>query len=556
MAQSTTSVRPIDWGDELEIARVRHAIQNRTFFPEENDTIDMVQTHISTVFLTPRFVFKFKRPVDLSFADFRTLRRRRHYCAEEVRLNRRLAPDVYLRVAALRQAPEGYAFEGKGRILDYAVVMKRLPEQAMLNHRLRQGEVLPEEIDRLADFLARFHRRIRGSPRHARYGEPEIWRVNWDENFRQTEPAIGETISREDFAAIRQAVEGFMEREQALFAGRVSGGFIRNGHGDLRCEHICLGVPIRIIDCVEFNERFRYGDTANDLAFLLMDLGALGRPDLSRQLFLRYLERTGDRAMAPLMPFYACYRAYVRGKVTSLRLQDRHLPEDQRRRLQARARGFFELAAEFARQMAPPMLLLVAGLMGTGKSHLAAALGRRTGTAVLASDHVRKELAASELARLNAAVASRAEYGQGIYSAEWNQRTYNALLERAQALLRVRRSVILDATFSRRFDRQRAFALAHKEGAEPVLVECRLPDELALARLMERERSGGSLSDGRAALYPAQKAAFEPIDDLASPRHLVLRTDQPVEALVERVLAEARFPVPNRLFSLPEDAPP
>jgi hypothetical protein len=172
---------------------------------------------------------------------------------------------------------------------------------------------------------------------------------------------------------------------------------------------------------------------------------------------------------------------------------------------------------------------------------------------VLATDRIRKELAAREMAQLDAAVASRADYGAGIYGSEWNQRTYQALFDRAEALLRQRRPVILDAAFSRRFDRQRAFALARKLGAEPLLAECRLPDEVALARLAGREREGRSLSDGRVAIYPQQKAAFEPIDELAPERHLVLDTQRPAEALADQVLAESRFPFPSPLFALPEE---
>jgi hypothetical protein len=538
---------PLDWLDADTVERVRAALRARPFLKERAGAIELVQTHISSVYLTPKYVFKFKRPLDVGFADFRALRDRLRFCRAELRLNRRLAPAVYLDVAALRAVDGGYSLGPRGRVVDYAVVMRRLPAQRMLNARLLAGTVRPGEIAALADVLAGFHRRLRPDPRHAHYGDLETWTRNWEENFAQTRPAIGAVLSAAVHRGLHGAVFAFMERYGPLFDARVRGGWVRNGHGDLRCEHILLARPPRVIDCVEFAERFRHGDVANDVAFLLMDLCAFGYPGLAARLLARYQERLGDRAALPLIPFYCCYRAYVRGKVLGMRLQDRNLPPAARRAVEERARAFFALAAAFARQMGPPVLLLVGGLMGTGKSHLAQALAARTGLPVLASDRIRKELAAGP----GGAVRDRSGFAGGIYTPEWTERTYAALFGAARGALAEGAGAILDATFARREHRERAFALAREAGAEPFLVECAAPDDLTLARLRARERAGTSLSDGRAELYPRQKAAFEPIAELPPGRRLIAPTERPVEALAAAVLAAPGLRIPEPLFNLP-----
>jgi hypothetical protein len=544
---------PPDWMQPAEIAAVKEALARRSRFRDGPGAIDLVQTHISTVFLTPRHVFKFKRPLDVGFADFRTLASRKHFCREELTLNRRLAPDVYLAVVPLRREQGRYTFGARGPVVDYAVAMRRLPAEGMLDARLRAGTVAPEDMDRLAEFIAVFHRRLRPARRFSHIGAPATWRRNWAENFQQTEPLTGQVLSAAEHAGLRTAVDGFLRRNRGRLRARVTGGFIRNGHGDLRCEHIELARRIRIIDCVEFTERFRYGDVANDLAFLLMDLCVFGRPDLARRLLERYAAVTGDRTMLPLIPFYACYRATVRAKVLGMRLQDRNFSRAARADVTARARRFVSLAQSFARQMGPPVLLIAAGLMGSGKSHLANAVAERTGMAVLASDRIRKELAYGKAAEPR---RDRSGFGGGIYTLRWTERTYREMFRRAQALLSAGRSVILDATFSRQAQRSRAFALAKRWGAEAWFAECRVPDAVALARLRRRELRGTGISDGRAELYPSQKAAFEPVAGLPPERCIVIDTDQPKDRPPAQLLATPGLRIPAPLFHFASAAGP
>jgi hypothetical protein len=540
---------PIDWLDEAEVQRVRAALERRTQFPEPAGPIEQVQTHISTVLLTPRYVFKFKRPVDVGFADFSTLALRERFCRAELRLNRRLAPGVYLDVLPLTRVADGYALAGSGPVVDWCVVMTRLDPARMLDQRLRAGDIAPEEIDALAARLADFHRDAADGPAVARFGGLATVRGNWDENFRQTEPFVGTALSAADFHALREGVEAWLARHQGLLEARARDGFVRDGHGDLRCEHIDLGPPIRIIDCIEFNERFRFADVANDLAFLLMDLTALGHPGTARRLLERYTAHSGDRALARLVPFYACYRATVRGKVTAFKLHDRNLSAAQRAATTERARGYFRLARSFLRELPPPVLVLVAGLMGTGKTALAEALAARAGLRAFNSDAVRKALAAERHGpgADGAPAGAGAAWGQGLYSAAWTDRTYEALLARAEAELREGRSVILDASFARATQREAALALAARLGARCVLLECRLDEAHTLQRLRRRTAEGRSVSDGREALYATQRAAFEPIAGLPPEAHLVVVTDRAPESLADALLPALHLPAP--LFS-------
>ena len=546
-----------DWQDSQVIESIKQAVVSCAEFVSRDEPVEMIQTHISTVFLTASYVFKFKRPLNMGFTDYRTLRQRRHYCREELRLNRRLANGVYLNVVPLWVTGETYSFEEGKQIVDYAVVMRRLGREQMMDFRVTRGLFTSAELDTVAKKLARFHSSGRAVAARAktRKGPPkpgasiELLARNWEENFQQVEPYTNITIAEQDFEALERSVYGFMMRNRRIFEQRETDGFIVDGHGDLRCEHIFLGEKIKIIDCIEFNERFRIGDTASDLSFLLMDLAALGHPELSGQLLSRYVNYSGDTTLSALVPFYACYRAFVRGKVLSMKLSDSHLKTDEQQELLSRAKLYFRLSMDFSRHMAPPTVLIMAGLMGTGKSDLAQALARRTGATWFSSDVVRKELAALEFRGRRKADGKQAEFGGGIYSHDWNQRTYSEMFRRAEQELAANNAVILDASFSGRAMRNRAFELAAIHGAEAYLLECWLPYSEILGRLAERAREGNSISDGRAELLPHQIQRFEQILEAPSDRHLMVRTDRPVEKLVDEVLATPGLRIEPPLFA-------
>jgi len=542
----------IDWQDDIDLQRVMDALLSRSRYRDSGAPIEVVQTHISTVFLTPEYVFKFKRPRNLGFVDFRALTQRLRYCRAEVRLNRRLAPDVYLDVLPLWADQGRLQFEPGEVVVDYCVVMRRLAAEDMMDARLAANRVSERDLDALAALLVRFHHRRRTRRTVAGFGSLDTLRRNWEENFQQVTPYLNFTISSQQLQEIHQTVFRFMASRRALLEARVGEGFIRDGHGDLRCEHVYLGEELKVIDCIEFNDRFRFADVASDLAFLLMDLTLLGHPGKARYLMGRYVARTRDRQLVRLVPFYACYRAFVRGKVLSMKLADERLTPPEQLAIAERARKAFALADAFAHQMRPPALLVIGGLMGTGKSTLAEALARQTGAVTLNSDRVRKELAARSRSRRRVDSPHSAEWEASIYTPAWTDATYAELMARARAALDEGRSVILDASFSKREHRRLALQVAAESGAEAYLVECWLPDELILERLAERARQPDVISDGRPALYWSQKSTYERMEEGEGAHLLRLRTDESTDALAAAVLEMPGLVIPPPLFSLPD----
>lgn len=503
-------------------------------YPEEERPreVRLVETHISWLFLTGRFVYKVKKPVNFGFLDFTALEGRRHFCHEEVRLNRRLSPDVYLGVVEVVRRGGRYALYGAGEVVDYAVRMRQLPGDRWLSVLLERGQAGEAEVRRVARRIARFHRSAETGPEVTRTGALETVRFNAEENFRQTEPYIGRTLDRPLYERVRAYTRAFLEVREPLFRRREREGRIRDGHGDLHAAQINLEDGIAIIDCIEFNTRFRYGDVAADLAFLAMDLDRHGRPDLERVLVEEWVRETGDRGALEVLPYYKCYRAYVRGKVESFRLDEPGLPEAERTAAGERARRYFALAGEYAR-LRGPALLLTAGLMGTGKSTLARGLAEALGARLLSSDVVRKELAGipPEEHRYE-------PWGEGIYSPSFTERTYRELHGRARALLRRGEVVVVDASYRARAWREEARRVAEEVGAPFWVVETACPEGEVLRRLAGRLAGAPTASDGRPELLSAQRAHFEPLEEVPVASLLRVDTSGPPEASLASALHE------------------
>ena len=474
-------------------------------YPEPTAEVRLIETHVSFIFITDSFVYKVKKPVDFGFLNFTTLDRRRFYCEEEVRLNRRLCPEIYLGVVELRVGPGGAVFGGSGTLVDYAVKMKRLPEARMLAQLLERGELHPDQMAALARTVAEFHgRAARGALIDAQ-GSSAAIRANWEENFRQAAPFVPLTLSRGDLALMRDWVARFLAEHEGLFRARVEGGFLRECDGDLHLGNICLTDRICIFDCIEFNERFRYIDTAADIAFLLMDLEYAGRADLCLPFLESYQEATGDPVPAELLDFYRSYRAFVRGKVKSFRLRESGLTPGELQATQSAASRYFRLSRGYClRGRLAPALIITCGLMGSGKSALARELSRELGLHYCSSDLTRKTLAG------RAPTERGSEgYGQGIYSPASSRATYRALLEAAKRELSSGRSVIVDATFRRAEDREAFRTLAKLLGVGFFLLHLRCNEQVTGERLERRSREPGEISDGRSELLPRQAAEFE-----------------------------------------------
>ncbi len=316
--------------------------------PDETTNVSLIQTHISLVFVADRFVYKVKKPVNFGFLDFSTLDRRRHFCHQELLLNSRLSKDLYLGVLPITYDGTRHRLgTGRGEVVEYAVKMMRIPDEFLMKTVFSRGELTREHLERIARALAAFHGTAATSAEIREFGRPEAFKVNTDENFEQTERFIGATISQEDFYALRDWTSGFYVRQKGLFEARMSAGRIRDCHGDLHMEHICLTEDLHIFDCIEFNDRFRYSDTLSDIAFLLMDLEYHGGEKYSKMLWEIYREWAGERDVEALLTFYKVYRAYVRGKVTSFQLDDVSIPLERKREAAERAQRYFHWAKKY-----------------------------------------------------------------------------------------------------------------------------------------------------------------------------------------------------------------
>ncbi|MCD6593974.1 phosphotransferase [Candidatus Bathyarchaeota archaeon] len=332
---------------------VINALKRPEAYDEEVLYVKMLQTHISYIFLTGRFAYKIKKPVNFGFLDFTTLDKRKFYCEEEVRLNRRLCGDMYLGVFPITSFKGSIKVNGPGNIVEYTVKMRELPQEALMSELLKKEKVSSSVIDEIARILSDFHKKAETSKEIEKYGSIDIVKFNWDENFSQTRSFIGKTIHQKDFYFIRNMVQSFLKSRRNLFELRIKEGKIRECHGDLHSGNIFVTDDrIYIYDAIEFNKRFRYSDIASDIAFLLMDLEFLGRNDLSDILLNRYLEYSGEKEdFLEVLPFYKCYRAYVRGKVTSFKINDPNISGEEKWESMRIAERYFKMSREYAEQM-------------------------------------------------------------------------------------------------------------------------------------------------------------------------------------------------------------
>jgi aminoglycoside phosphotransferase family enzyme len=330
--------------------QVVEALMKPDAYDEDAGSIELVQTHISFVFLTRNFVYKVKKAVNLGFLDFTTLEKRRFFCEKEMKLNRRLCRGMYLEVVPINKS-EAIKIKGEGETVEYAVKMKRMPQEKMMNKLLEKNKVDDRLVDRIAKIIAEFHSKAETNKRISEFGSLAVIETNWKENFDQTEEYIGKTISTENFKLIRKKVEDFMKRNRSLFEKRITEDRVRDCHGDIHSGNIFVTNGIFIFDAIEFNERFRYSDVAADVAFLAMDLDFREHSDLADFFVDRYIRYSGDHELTQLLPFYKCYRAYVRGKVTSFKLNDPNISDQEKSTATKEAEAYFKLSSSYAKML-------------------------------------------------------------------------------------------------------------------------------------------------------------------------------------------------------------
>jgi len=504
-------------------SRLVEAMMRPEFYPERPATVEMKQTHMSWVFLAGDYVYKVKKPVRFPFADAFTLGARYAFCREEIRLNRRLAPKVYLGVVPIFDHGKHYALGSQSDIdhsgvVEYAVKMRRLPEHRMLDHLVRtgqSGETVAEVTRKLVDFHD-----AASSTSSLCYGSAAAVRSMVLGNLEECRRFIGYSLSQSEYDSIYNYLRSFLDSNRELLNERARQGRVREGHGDLRCEHVCMTAEVEIFDCIEFDERLRYCDVASEIAFLAMDLDSLGVPEQADELIDLYAQLSGDCELAALTNFYKCHRACIRGKVGSLKALEPEVPAQEREQARARSRALFALASTYADQ-GRPCLLVVCGLAASGKSTIAEMLRRMTGFETFNSDRIRKCLAG-----IAETSHPKHEYATGIYSPEFDRLTYETLNARARESLRDGRGAILDATFKSPGQRRAVLELG-KEFRVPVLfVECRINKNEAHQRLLRRTAEGTAVSDATVEIYEHQERDFKSLTELPPVNHQVLVTTQ------------------------------
>lgn len=330
-----------------QLPEMIQALLDPKVYPDKTKRVELEQTQMSFIFLTDDYVYKVKKPVNLGYLDYTTLEKRQFYCQQEIELNRRLCPDAYLGVVPITRDKKGISIERQGEVIEYAVKMRRLPQEAMLDTLLANNRVSAEMLSRVAQKLVQFHQSAETNADISTFGNIDTIKQNTEENFSQTEKYIGKTISRKQYERIKDYTNRVLKDNTRLFPKRAADGRIRDCHGDLHSAHICFSDGICIYDCIEFNDRFRYCDVASEIAFLAMDLDHYGRTDLSRIFVSAYVDMSQDREIKELLNFYKCYRAYVRGKVNCFKLDDPHVSEEEKTDVSAAARSYFELAESY-----------------------------------------------------------------------------------------------------------------------------------------------------------------------------------------------------------------
>ena len=333
-----------------ELPELIQALLDPKAYTDPPQRVELRQTQMSYVFLAGDYVYKIKKPVDFGFLDYTTLDNRQLYCQKEVELNRRLCPDAYLGVLPVTNDNGRIGIGGKGEIEEYAVKMRRLPQEAMMDTLLAANKVTLEMVTGVATTLAEFHKKAATNATISTFGGIDTVIQNVDENFVQTEKYIGTTVTQDTYQRIKAYTEDFIESNTPLFHKRVTDGRVRDCHGDLHAAHICFHNGICIYDCIEFNDRFRYCDVASEVAFLAMDLDHYGRSDLSDGFVAAYVAKSGDQELKRLLDFYKCYRAYVRGKVGCFQYDDPYISAGEKEKVLNIARSYFELAESYIRR--------------------------------------------------------------------------------------------------------------------------------------------------------------------------------------------------------------
>ena len=505
--------------------RVAAAMARPEFYGANTGVVELHESHISRVYLVGDRAYKLKKPLKLPFLDSSSADRRHRLCREELRLNRRLAPELYLDVRAIVETGSGFrlAPENDPGALDYVVEMRRYDAHATLAERFASGRLRLRDLTRLGRTLAEFH----AAAHRVTVADPSALELE-RRILENAQELIAVTQHPSDFDRVlklERFIHAFVRANSQALAARARAGRVREGHGDLRAEHVVLGRRIEIVDCIEFNRDLRVSDVAEDLAFLVMDLTALGAERQSRQLVEAYRAAGGDPGDDQLIAFYACHRALIRAKVAALRAAQYAATSRGRGHNLAVARDLLAVAERFCWRARLPLVIVVCGVPAVGKTSLARALAQANGLEHLSSDVTRKRLAG---------IGPTDHAGIRHYTAQANACVYRELGRVASARAAARGGVIVDATFRHHEDRA-AFDQAFRHAAPAVFIECRAPHAVVADRAAKRDARPHQVSDATFDVAMREGLVWDPLDEILPSAHLMVRTDMPVESQLNEV---------------------
>lgn len=491
--------------------------------------IELIETHISWVVLTGDIAYKIKKPVNFGFLNFSTLEKRKYFCEQELRLNRRLAENIYLEVISISGTGDEPRISGSGDIFEYAVKMKQFPQSAQLDNMLAAGELKCEHMDTIADMVAVFHQSAEVADKSVAFGSKEAIYHPVEENFLQINQQPDSQNYSEQLAELSQWSQAEFTKKQNIMAQRKTQGFVRHCHGDMHLHNMLwLHDRPMAFDCIEFNEKLSWIDVISEIAFLIMDLQHRRQQTLANRFLNRYLEITSDYAGLSLLPFYLCYRALVRAKVNALRLVQKNISDEERQQTLTEFESYLALASTYGKP-SRPQLIIMRGLSASGKSTVSQQLIDNTDMIRIRSDVERKRLF-----NISPAAKTANDIDAGIYSKQASKKTYNRLATLAKTIINAGYSVIVDAAFLKHAQREAFKKMATQLNVSFIIVEITATPEVLRQRITNRKND---ISDAGLSVLEYQLANYQPLQEAETSSAISIDTSETIDidALIKKI---------------------
>lgn len=491
------------------------------FYNHPVQACELIETHISWVILTGEFVYKIKKPVNFGFLDFSTLEKREFYCEEELRLNRRLAEDLYLDVISISGSEDNPILNGNEKAFEYAVKMLQFPQSAQLDHVLSRNELKPEIIDSIANLIAHFHQQIETAENTSKFGLAETVFQPIEENFIQIRERVSEQSTLKLLSELEQWSKDTFNRIKPVLSQRKQNGFTRECHGDLHLRNLAWykNKPLAF-DCLEFNPEFRWIDVISEIAFLVMDLDDHKQPELAQRFLNQYLEFTGDYEGCHVLRFYLVYRAMVRAKVDAIRAHQDGIDKQEAEKAKHEYLSYLQLALTYIKQK-PPFIIITRGMSASGKSTLTQPLYEKLGAIRIRSDIERKRMF-----NIKANKDTHTDIEHGIYTASATHKTYLKLLELTEHIIDAGFPVIVDATFSAFEQRDLFRKLADEKQVRFIILEFIASNETLKQRISGRE---DDVSDAGLAVLENQIQHWKPLEQNEKALSVSINTEESMD---------------------------